>query len=141
MAGRPYMSAGISIHAPLTGSDVPPVISWPDPRPFQSTLPLRGATALSPGGCGKFVYFNPRSPYGERPICRQGVQLSCQFQSTLPLRGATAADFDLACGSLISIHAPLTGSDCFVVDEAARTCDFNPRSPYGERLSALWPDS
>ena len=34
----------------------------------------------------------------------------------------------------ISIHAPLTGSDlgrpvCFLTP-----CDFNPRSPYGERL-------
>ena len=100
----------ISIHAPLAGSDepfeqdligqmyfnprspcgerrhclfLPPLIIG-----FQSTLPLRGATEIA------FVY----------PSCRK-------FQSTLPLRGATLAYFDDYGIELISIHAPLAGSD------------------------------
>ena len=83
------MSASISIHAPLTGSDQGGVLgAWP---------------------CG---YFNPRSPYGERhfgiedvaaalyisihapltgsdSIRKQIAVLCLRFQSTLPLRGAT----------------------------------------------------
>ena len=78
---------------------------------FQSTLPLRGATIMPQLAGTTLWYFNPRSPYGERhgaSSCRKGVS---QFQSTLPLRGATHG------------VAPTTAPDA----------DFNPRSPYGER--------
>ena len=34
---------------------------------------------------------------------------------------------------MISIHAPLTGSDQLSNMDASRVIDFNPRSPYGER--------
>ena len=37
------------------------------------------------------------------------------FQSTLPLRGATYTQTELENGILISIHAPLTGSDMLVL--------------------------
>ena len=33
--------------------------------------------------------FNPRSPHGERPICISFPICSAVFQSTLPARGAT----------------------------------------------------
>ena len=100
---------------------------------FQSTLPLRGATRvgdrLSPHGeisihapltgsdrdinfqIRKKTDFNPRSPYGERPLTRFTRSLPATFQSTLPLRGAT---FVAAIGNY-------------------GYADFNPRSPYGER--------
>ena len=86
----------------------PCALSWI----FQSTLPLRGAT----WGAGYFswsgYHFNPRSPYGER-------------------RGATMIT---AADVVISIHAPLTGSDRYRVQPVDRLpADFNPRSPYGER--------
>jgi len=55
--------------------------------------------------------FNPRSPYGER--LQTGVRS--------PAIG-------------ISIHAPHTGSDAFIIDMDNVYSDFNPRSPYGERL-------
>ena len=103
---------------------------------FQSTLPLRGATTDE---------------------CRvPGARL---FQSTLPLRGATfqqrprAADKRISihaplagsdggdgAGSRpheISIHAPLAGSDGFARALVVNLCDFNPRSPCGERPSVL----
>ena len=101
----------ISIHAPLTGSD------------------FRGQTSFTNG-----KDFNPRSPYGERLAHDIGGVLRGGFQSTLPLRGATfvtraehnqPVDFNprspygerLFSGGccpatkVISIHAPLTGSD------------------------------
>ena len=77
---------------------------------FQSTLPLRGATQRHSIG-----------------------QIADQFQSTLPLRGATLANAASILPHLISIHAPLTGSDPLRRAYKKRRNHFNPRSPYGER--------
>ena len=55
---------------------------------FQSTLPLRGATA------------NASTPTAV-----------VKFQSTLPLRGATRAALTSDDSDVISIHTPLAGSD------------------------------
>ena len=123
----------ISIHAPLTGSDIPP--------PIQLKIDLN---------------FNPRSPSGERRVTFGARLQTNRFQSTLPLRGATGAAHDayaalcisihapltgsdlnretLKPQDLISIHAPLTGSDLRKATVRRVTGDFNPRSPYGERL-------
>ena len=81
----------ISIHAPLTGSDTQPRKRWKTPGTFQSTLPSQGATCR--------VYHEHRSDY--------------QFQSTLPSQGATQYDVDICATAEISIHAPLTGSDIY----------------------------
>ena len=56
-----------------------------------------------------------------------------KFQSTLPARGATIQHFCAHAGRKISIHAPRTGSDNFSADSAGGGCNFNPRSPHGER--------
>ena len=103
---------------------------------FQSTLPARGATELVPISDAK-PDFNPRSPHGERRI---GAGLWGQTPE-------------------ISIHAPRTGSDdkpaakkpaaakfqsTLPARGATRTprsgwpppCNFNPRSPHGERRTA-----
>ena len=56
----------ISIHAPRTGSDASDV-------------------ALLSG----INNFNPRSPHGERHLCKQKLIFAIEFQSTLPARGAT----------------------------------------------------
>ena len=124
----------ISIHAPRTGSD-----DWrrswtTSASAFQSTLPARGATPPVPGAKPVLIYFNPRSPHGER------------------LRLARALDTTVE----ISIHAPRTGSDGMTIykdtqlktfqstlpargatapTEKQRALEghFNPRSPHGER--------
>ena len=60
-----------------------------------------------------------------------------QFQSTHPLRDATKQIREDANYLCISIHAPLTGCDEKGV-RANRTYHyFNPRTPYGMRLSYL----
>ena len=56
----------ISIHAPRTGSDWIPVSEQIPEAEFQSTLPARGATPCAVYSCHQGVYFNPRSPHGER---------------------------------------------------------------------------
>ena len=103
---------------------------------FQSTLPSRGATRIGRSIFNFVKYFNPRSPRGERHN---------PSDTTTGKR-------------IISIHAPLAGSDeltgCLLrfllifqstlpsrgATAAPRPSplvfgDFNPRSPRGERLS------
>ena len=55
------------------------------------------------------------------------------FQSTLPARGATGAFQVSDALSMISIHAPRTGSDKRQREYYLAHRDFNPRSPHGER--------
>ena len=77
--------------------------------------------------------FNPRSPYGERLSSLVSASSREGFQSTLPVRGATSPSMVMSLSCKISIHAPRTGSDAFPRRWARPGCDFNPRSPYGER--------
>ena len=101
------------------------------------------------------LHFNPRSPYGERPVFRAIPASTKGFQSTLPVRGATrypvvprihiqisihaprtGSDGNIQRirrGTGISIHAPRTGSDPKTFPTETAEKDFNPRSPYGER--------
>ena len=62
-----FPSPLISIHAPRTGSD-----------------------ACPPSAAAPTVYFNPRSPHGERQKGPRFSIVPMIFQSTLPARGATA---------------------------------------------------
>ena len=80
----------ISIHAPRVGSD----------------------SILAVTVC-RSVYFNPRSPCGERQVAG----------------GPTAV------GGIISIHAPRVGSDSSRISKRKLANNFNPRSPCGERLA------
>ena len=100
---------------------------------FQSTLPLRGATTTITFHPATSSNFNPRSPCGERLIMANRSLGTPQFQSTLPLRGATNCAVYPDGGLVISIHAPLAGSDAGGLARRWRKADFNPRSPCGER--------
>jgi len=122
----------VSIHAPLTGSDGFPPLGCPDLPRFNPRSPYgerrRPRAFLMLTAC-----FNPRSPYGERlsVICKRDNDK--WFQSTLPLRGATHGEIHSTLKIGVSIHAPLTGSDCVNVTSQLLDMSFNPRSPYGER--------
>ena len=61
------------------------------------------------------------------------ISKKVKFQSTLPLLGATNSVIALTGSSIISIHAPLTGSDLALYPKVPSSGYFNPRSPYGER--------
>ena len=56
---------------------------------FQSTLPARGATRGTAAVRRRLIYFNPRSPHGERLKLSGRTSRQKEFQSTLPARGAT----------------------------------------------------
>ncbi len=86
-----------------------------------------------PGKMLSLIYFNPRSPHGERlekfrayalldlfqsTLPARGatrpavvIELITEFQSTLPARGATRSASAREVHRAISIHAPRTGSD------------------------------
>ena len=81
---------------------------------FQSTHPLRGATAVKPHDRRDEYDFNPRTPCGVRPLLQIVDQLTELFQSTHPLRGATGNTGTSQVDLNISIHAPLAGCDCAV---------------------------
>ena len=122
---------------------------------FQSTLPVGGATVLSEvihadhmisihaprGGSDSnqarfflaHVYFNPRSPWGERLGGSLLLSFHSLFQSTLPVGGATRKTTFPRTTKAISIHAPRGGSDNIGDRVAVWIGDFNPRSPWGER--------
>ena len=103
-------------------------------------------------------YFNPRSPWGEQPqnaaynaFCDEfqstlpvgGATLTAifevsteSFQSTLPVGGATSYHHQTGREQHISIHAPRGGSDFPGSTDSPGAKNFNPRSPWGERLHA-----
>ena len=79
----------ISIHTPHAGSDYLGSEHQFGAGRFQSTLPMRGATA--------------RDQLAEHNLR--------QFQSTLPMRGATTKVYTFPACMTISIHTPHAGSD------------------------------
>ena len=133
MSGLFALVPYISIHAPLTGSDLRQLLllnllHYFNPRsPYGERLPglslflevimisIHAPLTGSDGRClpesGRLGHFNPRSPYGERRPNRPPPCAARRFQSTLPLRGATAGSALTTVINEISIHAPLTGSD------------------------------
>ena len=126
----------ISIHAPRRGSDnadvefrIRPIISIHAPRRgsdgyekqldklleiFQSTLPAGGATSRHSNITRSPLYFNPRSPQGERQRAATFDKHQSVFQSTLPAGGATKTRTAQSQKQRISIHAPRRGSDLFM---------------------------
>ena len=99
---------------------------------FQSTLPGWGATFAFCHGPSLRVYFNPRSPDGERLQWSFGRRLQVLFQSTLPGWGATGNRRRSVETSKFQSTLPGWGATrrraC-----RSRWSDFNPRSPDGER--------
>ena len=80
-------------------------------KEFQSTLPVRGATA----GCVEIASIKKISIHAPRAgsdrLSNRSERARRRFQSTLPVRGATKAAKATELDELISIHAPRAGSD------------------------------
>ena len=126
---------------------------------FLSTLSLRRATLAGPSGPAFLYNFYPRSPCGERRWYACSIAHTARFLSTLSLRRATlhcttylncslflsTLSLRRATHSLnlpsrpidISIHALLAESDSSVLPGLAKRLNFYPRSPCGERPTAL----
>ena len=102
---------------------------------FQSTLPGWGATTMEfrTPLAGLISIHAPRMGSDKSP--RRNSDSFYAFQSTLPGWGATHYSDYRNRVVHISIHAPRMGSDHVVWSEPGISrCNFNPRSPDGERL-------
>ena len=122
----------ISIHAPLTGSDLRNLSIFNRIPNFNPRSPHRERPSLL-FRCPNLPYFNPRSPHRERRLSVTIHVHNKVFQSTLPSQGATGLETGEYIVKQISIHAPLTGSDGHEVQMVWRRSYFNPRSPHRER--------
>ena len=78
-------------------------------------------------------YFNPRSPCGERPVSAARIRVILLFQSTLPVRGATPLPEALRGALQFQSTLPVRGATGAWRGCPPPVCDFNPRSPCGER--------
>ena len=101
---------------------------------------MGGATAgqrcEAEGGC----YFNPRSPWGERPACGKAVKGGENISIHAPRGGSDGICVGRGLTLVhISIHAPRGGSDLISYASSQLRYDFNPRSPWGERRGLLSP--
>ena len=118
---------------------------------FQSTHPLRGATAVFADTALGASDFNPRTPCGVRHGRRSAITFSVVFQSTHPLRGATAVPLSESrqgvfqsthplrgatggppqiFGRLpISIHAPLAGCDLYAQEYTGTAVPISIHAP------------
>ena len=77
--------------------------------------------------------FNPRSPHGERLLFRALRRAHIVISTHAPRTGSDLLSGREALLDLISTHAPRTGSDSQRLWKEYTTCNFNPRSPHGER--------
>ncbi len=147
----------ISIHAPLAGSDFSRVAPNGNATFISIHAPLAGSDLAIHNPAFHRADFDPRSPCGERLYLPTGWYVSRDFDPRSPC-GERLPGFPHATVSLyISIHAPLAGSDANDIvavgtisafrstlplrgatpTASARLgcpCDFDPRSPCGERL-------
>ena len=71
----------------------------------------------------------------ERPFSDEVTLTFKLFQSTLPMQGATQGARNTSARANISIRAPRAGSDNGSKVACLSVCNFNPRSPCGERRS------
>ncbi len=128
----PFICPRISIPAPLAGSDryQHPGHTGVDYFNPRSPCGERQGRILR---SSQTANFNPRSPCGERPLISPPRPPAVEFQSPLPLRGATPHVSGSLSHPLISIPAPLAGSDTVCSAIAPSITYFNPRSPCGER--------
>ena len=102
---------------------------------FQSTHPVRGATARRAEHPLHRVYFNPRTPCGVRLEASQKLAAEKLFQSTHPVRGATAVAEREVVEHRISIHAPRAGCDAVGANGRARR---NAISIHAPRAGCDW---
>ena len=100
----------ISIHAPHEGSDNNREAMWQETRIFQSTLPMRGATALSQCVMLMGLFQSTLPMRGATELSVQEAPEDDRFQSTLPMRGATTDDTEGKPVSRFQSTLPMRGA-------------------------------
>ena len=124
----------ISIHALLTESDAGHLIQFPRGEKISIHALLTESDSFIPVPIAVGIYFNPRSPHGER----RGAARIRRRTDMISIHALLTESDHLLLGHLralypISIHALLTESDVSKLARLTRIAYFNPRSPHGER--------
>ena len=154
----PQVPRMISIHAPRAGSDNAANRMGCVDTDFNPRSPCGERPAQAGVIHRRFKDFNPRSPCGERPRPQAFRSRRRNFNPRSPCGERLAHTERDASGNEISIHAPRAGSDCRIclgvqlhcisihapragsdfsaLWHKAPPCNFNPRSPCGERRCA-----
>ena len=127
----------ISIHALQAESDLSVDVATCVPVYFNPRSPS-GERPSAHSLMVIFLDFNPRSPSGERLYIIQIYHVAFLFQSTLSKRRATGRTERFTNSTRISIHALQAESDYYDSRLTLYSDDFNPRSPSGERLLEIW---
>ena len=154
------VKGGISIHAPRAGRDCARYAGGLSDCEFQSTRPVRGATAINTAG---FVLlmgfqstrpvrgatrgvsmlneiikdFNPRAPCGARRTTAAIMTNSFYFNPRAPCGARLQDHGQCYFRADISIHAPRAGRDCGTAPAFPFPLYFNPRAPCGARLKVI----
>ncbi len=128
----------VSIHAPHTGSDIISPIRRSSVRTFQSTPPIRGATARAHLRAGVVVVSIHAPHTGSDSAVSVGRSM-CSVSIHAPHTGSDHPRSHRGPADRVSIHAPHTGSDLPHRATHSPEEGFNPRPPYGERRRL--PDS
>ena len=127
----------ISIHAPRAGSD----LGFADCvfRVFEISIhaPRTGSDPSSSSTFRRTRHFNPRSPHGERRLWQVAQEIHTSISIHAPRTGSDADARHGVARADISIHAPRTGSDRHPHPRRHAQHHFNPRSPHGERRTAM----
>ena len=103
--------------------------------PFQSTLPVRGATFFTAIGQRKkgISIHAPRAGSDDVAPVRYGEWI---ISIHAPRAGSDGMVRHIQKAEYISIHAPRAGSDHVTIRQGYWYTNFNPRSPCGERRKA-----
>ena len=100
---------------------------------FQSTHPVWDATATTCTATIAYKDFNPRIPYGMRPLVGLKVMLSRNFNPRIPYGMRQSGVNKWTKAVSISIHASRMGCDMRRHPAPFGCRNFNPRIPYGMR--------
>ena len=126
----------ISIHASRMGCDTALAASSSDTTDFNPRIPY-GMRPVVPLPHTHHMHFNPRIPYGMRLSPENIGFRTGTFQSTHPVWDATSGPVATVGGDRISIHASRMGCDTLTFNDPTVPPYFNPRIPYGMRRP--WP--
>ena len=128
-----FPHTGISIHAPRAGSDDLRFYCLAPLIPISIHAPRAGSDSAVPLCQSMALYFNPRSPCGERRAGIRFWQIDGDISIHAPRAGSDYKQWDKVTKHVISIHAPRAGSDYIGAECVHCIRHFNPRSPCGER--------
>ena len=127
--------SGISIHAPRGGSDAGKYRQAALPCKISIHAPRGGSDTIN-GQFRKIAVISIHAPRGGSDVLQSRIRVThAKISIHAPHGGSDYSRCVMSYSVGISIHAPRGGSDRHNENRLEPTSHFNPRSPWGERLS------